>query len=52
MAKRESIKITGFENNTRVESRILEERVQKAVADGYRHIEVTAYGQQDRKSVV
>ncbi len=45
MAKRESIKITGFENNTRVESRILEERVQKAVADGYRHIEVTAYGQ-------
>ncbi len=45
MAKRESIKITGFKNNTRVESRILEERVQKAVADGYRHIEVTAYGQ-------
>jgi NADPH-dependent glutamate synthase beta subunit-like oxidoreductase/glutamate synthase domain-containing protein 3/Pyruvate/2-oxoacid:ferredoxin oxidoreductase delta subunit len=45
MAKRESIKITGFENNVRVESRILEERIQKAVSEGFRHIEVTAYGQ-------
>ncbi len=45
MTKKESIKITGFENNIRVESRILEERIQKAVSDGFRHIEVTAYGQ-------
>ena len=45
MAKRESIKITGFENNIRVESRILEERIQKAISEGFRHIEVTAYGQ-------
>ncbi len=45
MAKRESIKVTGFENNVRVESRILEERIQKAVSEGFRHIEVTAYGQ-------
>ncbi|HDQ04626.1 MAG TPA: pyridine nucleotide-disulfide oxidoreductase [Deltaproteobacteria bacterium] len=39
------MKITGFENNVRVESRILEERIQKAVSEGFRHIEVTAYGQ-------
>ena len=34
-----------MENNIRVESRILEEHIQKAVEDGYRQIEVTAYGQ-------
>lgn len=45
MTKKDSIKIDGVENHVRVESRILEERLQKAVAEGYRKIEVTAYGQ-------
>ncbi|MHB8139461.1 MAG: FAD-dependent oxidoreductase [Smithellaceae bacterium] len=45
MTKKDSIKINGVENNIRVESRILEERIQKAAIDGYRQIEVTAYGQ-------
>ncbi|PKN18303.1 MAG: pyridine nucleotide-disulfide oxidoreductase [Deltaproteobacteria bacterium HGW-Deltaproteobacteria-6] len=45
MTKKDSIKIAGEENNIRVESRILEERIQKAAVDGYRQIEVTAYGQ-------
>ncbi|MBN1474787.1 MAG: FAD-dependent oxidoreductase [Syntrophaceae bacterium] len=45
MAKKESMKITGLENDVRVESRILEERIQKAVAEGFKQIEVTAYGQ-------
>ncbi|HLZ18209.1 MAG TPA: NAD(P)-binding protein, partial [Smithellaceae bacterium] len=45
MTKKDSIKIAGVENSIRVESRILEERIQKAVEDGYRQIEVTAYGQ-------
>ena len=45
MVKKDTIKIAGVENNSRVESRILEERIQKAVEDGYRRIEVTAYGQ-------
>lgn len=45
MTKKDSIKIAGVENNLRVESRILEERIQKAVEGGYRQIEVTAYGQ-------
>ncbi|MEN6423480.1 MAG: FAD-dependent oxidoreductase [Smithella sp.] len=45
MTKKESIKIAGFENGIRIESRVVEERIQQAVADGYRQIEVTAYGQ-------
>ena len=45
MTKKESLKVTGQENGIRVESRILEERIQQAVAEGYRHIEITAYGQ-------
>ena len=45
MTRKESIKIAGVENHVRVDSRILEERIQKAVADGCRHIEVTAEGQ-------
>ncbi|MDI6743007.1 MAG: FAD-dependent oxidoreductase, partial [Smithella sp.] len=45
MTKKESIKITGQENGIRVESRVLEERIQQALAEGYRHIEITAYGQ-------
>ncbi len=43
--KKETIKIAGRENDARVESRILEERIQRAVAEGYSQIEVTAYGQ-------
>ncbi len=43
--KKEAIKIAGRENDARVESRILEERIQRAVAEGYSQIEVTAYGQ-------
>ena len=45
MTKKDTIKIPGVENDLRVESRILEERIQKAVTDGFRQIEVTAYGQ-------
>lgn len=37
-------RITGMENGRRIESRILEERIQKAVADGLRNLEVEAYG--------
>lgn len=45
MTKKDTIKINGIENNLRVESRILEEHIQKAVESGYRKIEVSAYGQ-------
>jgi NADPH-dependent glutamate synthase beta subunit-like oxidoreductase/glutamate synthase domain-containing protein 3/NAD-dependent dihydropyrimidine dehydrogenase PreA subunit len=34
-----------MENGRRLESRVLEERVQQAVDDGYRFLEVEAYGQ-------
>ena len=37
--------IPGKENGIRIESRVMEERLQKAVEEGYRHIEVDAYGQ-------
>jgi len=40
-----SIIINGIEDGKRVESRILEERIQKAASDGFRDIEVNAYGQ-------
>ena len=45
MLKKDSIKIAGMENSLRVDSRIMEERIQKAIAAGYRQIEVTACGQ-------
>lgn len=45
MTKKESIKIAGVENGIRVESRVLEEKIQRAVSDGYHQIEVIAYGQ-------
>ncbi len=45
MTKKESMKIAGQENGIRVESRVMEERIQHAVEEGYRHIEVKAYGQ-------
>ncbi len=37
--------IKGIENGKRVDSRILEERIQEAVSRGYRYIEVEAFGQ-------
>ena len=39
------IRISGHENGVRVESRILEERIQSAVQNGGRHLEIDAYGQ-------
>lgn len=45
MTHNNSIKVNGWENGVRVDSRILEERIQRAVSEGYRQIEVTAYGQ-------
>ena len=45
MSYKPPIMIPGSEKGIRVDSRILEERIQKAVADGYRNIEVTALGQ-------
>lgn len=38
-------RISGMENGRRVDSRVLEERIQEAVAAGHRYIEVEAYGQ-------
>lgn len=37
--------LSGMENGLRVDSRILEERVQAAVRDGHRRIEISAHGQ-------
>jgi hypothetical protein len=45
MESQEFYRISGVENGRRIESRILEERIQKAVDRGYRHLEVEAYGQ-------
>ncbi|GAB6888481.1 FAD-dependent oxidoreductase [Desulfothermus okinawensis JCM 13304] len=42
---RDAYFIPGRENGKRVDSRILEERIQKAVEEGYRKIEVEACGQ-------
>jgi glutamate synthase domain-containing protein 3 len=45
MAQHDSIFIPGMEDDRRVESRILEERIQRAVAEGYHRVEVQAHGQ-------
>ncbi len=45
MSQKPTIMIPGSEKGVRVETRILEERLQKAVADGHRHIEIIAQGQ-------
>ncbi len=42
---RETMFISGFEDGARLESRILEERIQRAVRQGYSKIEVDAMGQ-------
>jgi NADPH-dependent glutamate synthase beta subunit-like oxidoreductase/glutamate synthase domain-containing protein 3/NAD-dependent dihydropyrimidine dehydrogenase PreA subunit len=39
------IRLSGFENGHRIESRILEERMQQAVENGYRAFEIEAFGQ-------
>lgn len=44
MDEQQYYRISGLENGRRIESRILEERIQQAVADGVRNIEVEAYG--------
>ncbi|MBN2198709.1 MAG: FAD-dependent oxidoreductase, partial [Candidatus Aminicenantes bacterium] len=45
MPHRTSYMIPGSEKGARVDSRILEERLQRAVADGHRNIEIIADGQ-------
>jgi NADPH-dependent glutamate synthase beta subunit-like oxidoreductase/glutamate synthase domain-containing protein 3/Pyruvate/2-oxoacid:ferredoxin oxidoreductase delta subunit len=45
MSDKPTIVINGLEKGVRVDSRIIEGRVQQAVVDGHRHIEIIAYGQ-------
>jgi len=45
MSSKPTIMIPGSEKGVRVESRVLEERIQTAVSDGHRHIEIIAQGQ-------
>ena len=44
--KKTTYLISGMENGHRIESRVLEEQIQRAVADGQRFLEVEAFGQQ------
>ncbi|MGO0121879.1 4Fe-4S dicluster domain-containing protein [Desulfothermobacter acidiphilus] len=41
----EVYRLVGKENGRRLDSRVLEERIQAAVAQGYRYLEIEAYGQ-------
>ncbi|NTW16163.1 MAG: pyridine nucleotide-disulfide oxidoreductase, partial [Syntrophaceae bacterium] len=45
MSNKPTIIVPGMEKGVRVDSRILEERIQKAVHDGHRTIEILANGQ-------
>ncbi|MGD0274439.1 MAG: FAD-dependent oxidoreductase [Syntrophales bacterium] len=45
MPDQPTITIHGSENGIRIDSRLLEERIQNAVMEGHRFIEVVAYGQ-------
>jgi NADPH-dependent glutamate synthase beta subunit-like oxidoreductase/ferredoxin len=45
MSDKTSIIIPGMENLSRLDSRVLEERVHQAIGEGYRDIEVIAHGQ-------
>lgn len=45
MNNQEFYLISGIENGRRIESRILEERIQKAVEAGHRKLQIEAYGQ-------
>ncbi len=40
-----SYRLSGRKNGQRIDSRVLEEMLQKAVADGHRHIQIEAFGQ-------
>ena len=44
MNNQQFYRISGIENGLRLESRILEERIQKAVASGHRNLLIEAYG--------
>jgi NADPH-dependent glutamate synthase beta subunit-like oxidoreductase/glutamate synthase domain-containing protein 3/NAD-dependent dihydropyrimidine dehydrogenase PreA subunit len=43
--EQQSIRITGVEDGHRLESRVLEERIQQAVHNGARRLEIEAFGQ-------
>jgi len=45
MSYKPTIVIPGMEKGVRVESRVLEERIQKALHDGHRCVEIIAHGQ-------
>jgi len=45
MEQQQAIRLSGFENGHRIESRILEERIQQAVENGHRVLEIEAFGQ-------
>jgi NADPH-dependent glutamate synthase beta subunit-like oxidoreductase/glutamate synthase domain-containing protein 3/Pyruvate/2-oxoacid:ferredoxin oxidoreductase delta subunit len=45
MSNKPTFVIAGMEKGVRVDSRVLEERIQKAVREGHRKIEVIAHGQ-------
>ncbi len=45
MERQKAISLSGFENGHRIESRILEERIQQAIENGYRVLEIEAFGQ-------
>ncbi|MDZ4164497.1 MAG: pyridine nucleotide-disulfide oxidoreductase, partial [Smithellaceae bacterium] len=45
MSKKATILIPGMEKGQRVDSRVLEERIQRAVCDGFREIEIVGHGQ-------
>jgi NADPH-dependent glutamate synthase beta subunit-like oxidoreductase/glutamate synthase domain-containing protein 3/NAD-dependent dihydropyrimidine dehydrogenase PreA subunit len=45
MEQQQAIRLCGFENGHRIESRVLEERIQQAVENGYRVLDIEAFGQ-------
>lgn len=45
MKGQQYFRISGMERGRRLESRVLEERIQKAVESGHRYLEIEAYGQ-------
>ncbi len=45
MESQQVLRLSGVEDGHRIESRILEERIQKAVESGHRNLEIEAFGQ-------
>lgn len=45
MSVEEHYTISGWENGHRIDSRVLEEQIQRAVLEGHRYLEVKAFGQ-------